>query len=83
MVLKETVHKMKEMLHAMTVNLEKAQGGNRAAAQRVRTCTIAFAKHAKIYRKESVDSEKKGGKRAISKSKGKLAAGAKKRAKKR
>ena len=69
MALKETVHKLNDMLHGMIADLEKAMRGNRAAAQRVRTCSIAFAKHAKIYRKESVDSEKKGGKKTLSKSK--------------
>jgi len=41
-------------------DLHKANKGNRAAAQRVRTGTIKLEKCAKMYRKESVAAEKKG-----------------------
>jgi hypothetical protein len=60
MALKDTVQKMTELLGEMSYDLKKACEGNRAAAQRVRTCSIRFAKLSKVYRKESVLSEKKG-----------------------
>lgn len=59
MVLKETVSAMRQHLNELSENLEKAAGGNRSAAQRVRTGSIEFAKTAKLFRKESVDAEKK------------------------
>lgn len=67
MALKETSHKMSEMLHDMITDLEKSLQGNRAASQRARTRSIAFAKLAKVFRKESVAAEKKGGKKSFSK----------------
>lgn len=60
MVLKTTIEHMKKLLLDISHDLEKAQRGNRAAAQRVRICTIKFAKTAKEYRKESVSESKKG-----------------------
>jgi DNA-binding protein H-NS len=65
MALKETIHQMRQYLIALTHDLEKAAEGNRAAAQRVRTASIHFAKITKTFRKESVAAErvpKKGGK---------------------
>ena len=59
MVLKDTIHAIKEQLASLCEDLEKANNGNRTASQRVRTGTIAFAKIAKLYRKESVVMEKK------------------------
>jgi hypothetical protein len=59
MGLKETISAMRQDLAELAENLEKAAEGNRAAAQRVRTGTIKFAKTAKVYRKESVDAERK------------------------
>ncbi len=50
---------MRQHLNELSENLEKAAGGNRSAAQRVRTGSIEFAKIAKLFRKESVDAEKK------------------------
>ena len=64
MVLKETTNAMREHLVNLCHNLEKAAEGNRAAAQRVRTESIKFAKTAKMYRKESVAVEKGGSKKA-------------------
>ena len=40
-------------------DLEKADGGNKAAAQRVRTGSIRFEKVAEVFRKESIASEKR------------------------
>ena len=59
MGLKDTVHAIKEQLVSLCEDLEKANNGNRTASQRVRTGTIAFAKIAKLYRKESIVMEKK------------------------
>lgn len=54
MALKTTMEHMKKMLLEISHDLEKAARGNKAAAQRVRTTTIKFAKTAKQYRKESI-----------------------------
>ena len=62
MALKDTIGKMKMQLGEICRDLEKSAGGNKAASQRVRTTTIKFEKTAKLYRKESVSAEKKGGK---------------------
>ncbi len=68
MGLNETVKHLRELLAAISVDLEKAAGGNKAASQRVRTGTIRLEKIAKNYRKESINSEKSGGaKRASAK----------------
>jgi len=72
MALKDTVKHLTEALHQVTHDLSKADNGNRAASQRVRTGTIKLEKIAKLYRKESV----KEGKKASPKKK----AGAKKKA---
>lgn len=68
MPFKETTSKMSEMLQSLLKNLDKAGRGNKAASQRVRTGTVQLAKLAKIYRKESVQAEKKEDK-ALKKSK--------------
>lgn len=60
MVLKKTVEQLKSYLLEISHDLEKAGRGNRAAAQRVRTNTIKFAKLAKQYRKESIQEGRKG-----------------------
>ncbi|KPK33617.1 MAG: hypothetical protein AMS24_00480 [Chlamydiae bacterium SM23_39] len=67
MVLKETIKKMHGMLSSMKKDLEKAEKGNRAASQRVRTGSVKFSKVSKIFRKESVAAEKKGGKKMAKK----------------
>ncbi len=58
MALKETFKHMKDLLTHITHDLEKAEGGNKAASQRVRTGTVKLEKIAKLYRKESIKSEK-------------------------
>jgi hypothetical protein len=65
MALKDTINQMGRLLIEMSHDLEKAVGGNRAAAQRVRTGSIKLTKIAKVFRKESVAEEKgtKKGKR--------------------
>lgn len=70
MALKETTSTLMKLLEDCSKNLHKASGGNKAAAQRVRTGTIKLEKLAKVYRKESVAAERKGGsKRAPTKAK--------------
>lgn len=64
MALSTTMKKMEAMLEELAHDLKKsAEKGNKAASQRVRTCTIKFAKLAKQYRKESVAAGKKAGKK--------------------
>lgn len=54
MALKTTINSMRELLAEMDRDLDKTENGNKAAAQRVRTHSIQFAKVAKIFRKESI-----------------------------
>lgn len=67
MGLKETTNKMKEQLCQIAKDIEKAERGNKAASQRVRTGTIRLEKIAKLFRKESIATEKKGGLKKTSK----------------
>ena len=67
MALKSTIAEMRNLLHEIVHDLEKAEKGNRAAAQRTRTRSIKFAKVSKLFRKESVSEGKKGGKKAAAK----------------
>ncbi len=60
MALKDTCKAMKSLLESILDDLEKAEAGNKAAAQRVRTSTIKFEKTAKSYRKESIKADKSG-----------------------
>ncbi len=59
MALKDTTKKLKALLAAVSNDLEKSESGNKAAAQRARTATIAFSKMAKVFRAESISSSKK------------------------
>lgn len=63
MALKTTIESLKHLLHQISHDLEKSGRGNKAAAQRVRTGTIKFAKVAKTYRKESIAEASKMGKK--------------------
>ena len=83
MALKTTVEHLRKLLHEISHDLEKAGRGNRAAAQRVRTCTIKFAKTAKCYRKESISEGRKGGKRKKTAKKGTKRKAVKRKTKKR
>lgn len=58
MALKETVNELQALLDCVTKDLEKGVKGNKAASQRVRTGTVKLEKIAKLYRKQSVASEK-------------------------
>jgi len=60
MALKDTIKHMRELLSGIAHDLEKADGGNKAASQRVRTGTVKLEKIAKHYRKESIKTEKSG-----------------------
>jgi hypothetical protein len=60
MALKDTSKEMRSLLEIISDNLEKADNGNKAAAQRVRTSSIRLEKVAKLYRKESIKAEKSG-----------------------
>jgi hypothetical protein len=68
MSLKETSMHLMKLLETCVKDLQKANTGNKAAAQRVRTGTIRLEKCAKGYRKESIATEKKGGFKKIPKS---------------
>lgn len=59
MGLKETVKTMHSLIENIVKDLKKAEKGNKAASQRVRTGSIKLAKISKVYRKESVTEEKK------------------------
>jgi DNA-binding protein H-NS len=58
MALKSTINSMRELLEEMGKGLEKTEKGNKAAAQRVRTQSIQFAKISKVFRKESIAAVK-------------------------
>jgi DNA-binding protein H-NS len=74
MVLKNTVKHMQGLLEGILHDLQKADHGNKAASQRVRTGTIRLEKVAKMYRKESIQEEKKGKGRRPAKSAAKKSA---------
>ncbi len=69
--LDQIVEFMQNLLSGITIDLEKSTKGNKAASQRVRTGTVKLEKVAKMYRKESILTEKGQSK---SKSKRKTAA---------
>lgn len=73
MALKETIKHMKDLLANITQDLEKADNGNKAASQRVRTGTVRLEKIAKVYRKDSIKTEKatKGTRKTAKKAGGK------------
>lgn len=58
MVLKDTINALKKHVEDLQHDLQKATNGVKAASQRVRIGTIKLAKIAKIYRKESIVSER-------------------------
>lgn len=58
MALKDTVKHLRDLLSTIQIDLEKADKGNKAASQRVRTGTVRLEKIAKGYRKESIKNEK-------------------------
>ena len=68
MALKSTIKEMHHLLSHVAKDLVKAEKGNKAAAQRVRTGTIKLEKKAKLYRKESIAELKKIKKKCSKKS---------------
>lgn len=85
MALKETTNQLNELLSCVQKDLEKGSNGNKAASQRVRVATIQLAKLAKVYRKESIASERRkktSAKNAVSKTKATKKVAAKKAVKK-
>lgn len=73
MALNVTFKQMRDLLTEITSDLEKSEKGNKAASQRVRTGTVKLEKIAKLFRKESIKTEKatKGQKRPAKKAAGK------------
>lgn len=59
---------MQSLLEKICHDLVKADHGNKAASQRVRTGTIRLEKVAKMYRKESIAEEKRSKGRKATKS---------------
>jgi hypothetical protein len=59
MALKDTFKTMRDLLMNIMADLDKSENGNKAASQRVRTGTVRLEKVAKLYRKESISTEKK------------------------
>jgi hypothetical protein len=75
MALNDSINTLRKLLAEITSDLEKAANGNKAASQRVRTGTVQLEKIAKLYRKESVKSEKSSvGKKKVKKAVAKKAA---------
>jgi hypothetical protein len=58
MALKDNIKTLRDLLHNITSDLDKAENGNKAASQRVRTGTVRLEKVAKQYRKESIKGER-------------------------
>ena len=79
MAFHDTVKEIRSLLAGLTIDIEKAANGNKAASQRVRTGTIKLEKAAKRYRKESVKMEKNIVKRGKKAPKAKVKAKAKRR----
>ncbi len=71
MSLKDSYKTLKTLLESIQGDLDKAEAGNKAASQRVRTSTIRFEKVAKVYRKESIQADKSGGSKKSGGKKGK------------
>ncbi len=59
MSIKDTYKQLRELLSNISSDLEKSENGNKAASQRVRTGTVKLEKIAKVFRKESISTEKK------------------------
>jgi hypothetical protein len=59
MSFKDTTKHLRDLLVNISSDLEKTEGGNKAASQRVRTATVKLEKVAKAFRKESISNEKK------------------------
>jgi len=82
MTFDSVVKHIRTLLTELTVDLEKAAHGNKAASQRVRTGTIKLEKMAKQYRQISIKAEKSGTFKKVKKAPAKKAAAKKAPAKK-
>ena len=60
MSFQDTIKEVRTILANLTIDIEKAANGNKAASQRVRTGTVRLEKVGKKYRKESIRAEKSG-----------------------
>lgn len=56
----QTSKSLNQMLNDIVKDLTKAERGNKAAAQRVRTGTVRLEKVAKKFRRESIVAQKQG-----------------------
>lgn len=55
----QTTEELTLLLQAILKDVPKVLKGNKTAAQRIRTKTVKIAKVSKVWRKESLDLEKK------------------------
>lgn len=69
MSIAHTYKQLRDLLTNIGSDLEKAERGNKAASQRVRTGTVRLEKVAKVYRKESIATEKTRGPKRSAKAK--------------
>ena len=60
MSFQDTIKEVRALLAHLTIDIEKAANGNKAASQRVRTGTVRLEKVGKKYRKESIKAERSG-----------------------
>lgn len=58
MAFETSAKELKELLHSVLDDLEKAVAGNKAAAQRCRTKTVQLEKIGKVFRKDSINHDK-------------------------
>ena len=59
MALQDTLHDLQLLVTAVAKDLGKVSRGNRSAAQRVRVGTISLQKVGKLFRKESLQAERR------------------------
>ncbi len=55
----QTTEELTLLIQAILKDIPKVLKGNKTAAQRIRTKTVKIAKVSKVWRKESLDLEKK------------------------
>lgn len=55
----QTTEELVELLQTILEDVPKMLKGNKTAAQRIRTKTVKIAKISKVWRKESLDQERK------------------------
>lgn len=57
-IMKETIAQINAVVAALSVDLAKAEAGNKAAAARARKATLELEKLGKQFRKESIEAAK-------------------------